>query len=150
MKTRQFARVAGGMALFLPVCFLAYHLTSTFVGFFVESLIAPVGPWVIIDHFHVELYLEMLVLTACLGVRLRPWIVWVLGVICIPSVPVIWQATSYLAAGMPPLPHRTFARDAALWLAEGVSGGLVSCLAWQGAYRAIWSVSGTSARGTDS
>ena len=138
------------MALFLPVCFLTYHLTSVFVGGVAEPLIAPVGPWVIIDHFHVELYLEVLFLTVCLGLRLPRWLVWLVGSIVIPAAPVVWQTIAYVSASMPPLPHRTFGQEVSLWLVEGVSAGLLSCLVWDLAYRNMWRARATSAAGVDS
>jgi hypothetical protein len=144
------AGVAAAMVLFLPVCFVTYHLTTVFVTAFAEPLIAPVGPWVIIDHFHVELYLEVLFLTACLALRLRRWLVWLVGGIVIPALPVALQAISYIAVSMPPLPHRTFGQEVSLWLAEGVSAGLLACLVWDVAYRNMWSTRSSAAPGAHS
>jgi hypothetical protein len=138
------------MVLFLPVCFVTYHLTTVFVTPFAEPLIAPVGPWVIIDHFHVELYLEVPFLTACLALHLRRWLVWLVGGIVIPALPVVLQAISYIAASMPRLPHRTFGQEALLWLAEGVSAGLLSCFVWDVAYRNMWSARSSPATGANS
>jgi hypothetical protein len=136
MSARRAAVLGAAMLVFLPVCVVVYQLTVTVVGSFAEPIVAPLPAVVIIDHFHVEVYLEALFLTACLAVRLRPPVVWGVGALGIPILPVVWHLV-YLAAGGTPLEHRSFRQDATLWAVEGISAGIVSCAVWELVRRAL-------------
>jgi hypothetical protein len=132
---RRIVSLAAIVFVFMPICVVVYQLTVAFVGFAAEPVIAPVGPMVIIDHFHTEAFLEAAFLGVGLAVQFPRRVVWAVGALVIPAVPVLLNSGAYLAAGEPQASLRPFSQDAALWLVEGVSAGLVACSAWELASR---------------
>jgi hypothetical protein len=136
MNGRQGAIVVGTILLFLPACVLVYHLASVVVGALAEPIVALTKPFVIIDHFHVEVYLEAVFLTACLVVRIRRVVVWTFGLLVIPTLPV-WLAIWNIGAPRSSLPGRSLLQDATLWSLESIGAGLLACVVWEVACRAF-------------
>jgi len=131
---RQRVRTVEFAVLLVPVCVVVYHLTTVAVGALAEPIVAPTPPFVVIDHFHVELYLEALFLAAALVVPIPRAAVWGIGVFVIPTLPV-WLAI--WGRGAPGASvGRSLLQDATLWSLEGVAGGIVACATWELARRA--------------
>jgi len=124
--------------LFIPVSLLVYHLGSTTVGALAEPHIASTTEIVIIDHFHIELYVEALFLAVCLAVRARRAVVWIVGGLLVPHLPLLFFA--FEDAGARSLAGRSPLQDAVLWSLEGLAGGALACGVWElasGALRRI-------------
>ncbi len=120
-----------GSVLFFFVCVLVYHLTTVAVGIAAQEPWGPLNRMVIIDHFHVEIYPEAAALALCLGLGARRWIVWALGAIVIPLLPLVWQWAVPGAAVLVSMPERSALKDGFLWAVEGGLAGVASCAAWE-------------------
>jgi hypothetical protein len=133
-RRRRAARVAIVLLLFVPSCVLVYSIACGVVGEYAEPIVAPRPPWVIIDHFHLEVFLEALFLATGLIVVFPRTLVWITGTVGIPLLPhfLLTAVTPESWAPGPPL-----WRDLLLWSLEGIVAGLLSCGIWEVGRRVV-------------
>jgi hypothetical protein len=134
LNLRRIMVVGGVVGLFLPSCLVLYSLASSVIGTVAQPVVAPRPPTVVIDHFHIEGFVEAAFLGLCLVLPLNRRIVWCVAALMIPLVP---HLVLELANPMPSLPGPSFAQDFTLWSLEAVGAGVLSCVLWDGTRRVL-------------